>query len=298
MLKSFIKPSSLIASLVLGFLLSEYAFHLAKYSAPCLFLMLFLSMVKIDKFFESHHIKPILIVIFAPLIFGGIFYAFLSLFLPINSIILTSSALIILSPLATTAVVMVKAIKGNMPFTVMVIILSHFVTIIFWPAFSFFSEMDIAFLEITLKLGMMVLLPFFASRIIRKTPAVSYVSRFENLGFYLWVFVVFANISSISHMFKSGLLQTHQLLLMLTISFSIFMLNYITGTMFSRKSKFQKETLQLFIQRNTVFGIWLANTFFNPLYAICPIFYLIFQNVYNTGRLIVHNQYETKEKTK
>ena len=255
-------------------------------------------MMKIDKFFESHHIKPILIVIFAPLFFGGILYAFLSLLLPVNGIILISAALIILSPLATTAVVMVKSLKGNMPFTVMVIMLSHFVTIAFWPAFTFFSGMNIGFLEITYKLGMMILLPFFVSRIIRKTPAISFVSRFEALGFYLWVFVVFANIASISHTFKTGVLQTDQLLLMFTISFGIFMLNYITGLAISRKSQFKKETLQLFIQRNTVFGIWIANSFFNPIYAICPIFYLIFQNVYNTGRLVVHNQYETKEKTK
>lgn len=292
--KQFTKPAALVFSLIFGLLLSEYTFTLARYSAPCLFAILLISMTRIQKLFEPHYAKPLLGVIFMPLLCGIAFYAVLSFIFPNNAEILTSSALIILSPLATGAVVMIKAIKGNIPFTVMVIVFSHFVTIILWPLFGLASGMEADLTIITPKLVAMVLIPLVLSRIIRKTPLVTHLSALEPINFYLWVFTVFSNISSISHTFKTGEVASKQLGIMATIALALLAMNYIVGVITSKRTKFKAETLQLFIQRNTIFGIWIANAFFSPIYAICPIFYLIFQNVYNTWRLAVSHKHETE----
>ena len=34
-----------------------------------------------------------------------------------------------------------------------------------------------------------------------------------------------------------------------------------------------------------IFGIWLALTFLTPLVALGPIFYILFQNLYNSWQL-------------
>ena len=292
-MKAIIKPISLIFAILFGFLFSSQLNYLAKFASPVLFLMLFLAMCKIEKVFVKSFKKPMMNVTFAPFFVGILFYICLLLTLKNQSQTVISSALIILSPLATTAVVMVRVIGGNVAFTVMCIIFSHFFTVIFWPIFVYFSHFNVSFLQVTAKLLSVVLVPFFLSRIVIKTPLKKAIQSLDFLGFYLWVFCVLVNIASIAQMVKIGTLATQNLLIMAGISAGIFVLNYISGLIFSKNSPFPAETLQMFVQRNTIFGIWIANSFFSPVLAICPIFYLIFQNIYNSVRLVLQSKYET-----
>ncbi|MGR9053311.1 MAG: hypothetical protein ACU84J_11740, partial [Gammaproteobacteria bacterium] len=66
-----------------------------------------------------------------------------------------------------------------------------------------------------------------------------------------------------------------------TISLCICLLNFSIGRYIGGQ-RFKREASQALGQKNTMFTTWLALEYFSPLVMTGPVFYLIFQNIYNS----------------
>ena len=64
------------------------------------------------------------------------------------------------------------------------------------------------------------------------------------------------------------------------------------GRCIGSKSGSRIEASQAFGQKNTVFGIWMGYTFWNPLVSVAGGFYTIWHNIHNTRQLYKHNKIE------
>ena len=47
-------------------------------------------------------------------------------------------------------------------------------------------------------------------------------------------------------------------------------------------------------RKNTMFGLWIALTFVNPMVALGPISYIIMQNAYNSYQIMMVERKEKK----
>lgn len=82
---------------------------------------------------------------------------------------------------------------------------------------------------------------------------------------------------------------------------SLFLIAGISGilclTMFSLGwfiggKKYAAESSQALGQKNNAFTIWIALTYMNPIAVIGPISYVLFQNIYVSYELYIHNKRE------
>ena len=53
--------------------------------------------------------------------------------------------------------------------------------------------------------------------------------------------------------------------------------------------QFALEASQSLGQKNTMFTVWLAFSFLNPIVALGPMFYLLYHNLYNSYQLMKVN---------
>jgi len=69
-----------------------------------------------------------------------------------------------------------------------------------------------------------------------------------------------------------------------TIAAVICLINFNLGRILGGK-EFSLEMSQTLGQKNTTLVIWISLTYFSPLIALGPIFYLIWHNLYNSYQL-------------
>ena len=117
------------------------------------------------------------------------------------------------------------------------------------------------------------------------------IKRKRNLGFYLWCLnlsiVTGVTIKNITHANVSGMLLVGMLILPLFVTLVQFAIGKAVGKPFNASI----SAGQALGQKNTVVGIWLTITFLNPLAAVAPGAYVIWQNLVNAWQIWYKEKY-------
>ena len=74
------------------------------------------------------------------------------------------------------------------------------------------------------------------------------------------------------------------------ISLATCVLNFGVGRWLGRRYGDVVAGGQLLGQKNTALGIWMANTFLNPLTSVTLAFYAIWQNLFNSWQIWRHDR--------
>ena len=108
---------------------------------------------------------------------------------------------------------------------------------------------------------------------------------FQYVSFYLFVSNVFLASAKGSHFIRFQL-EGERYILFYLVLLTLLMcsLNFLVGHMLgSPKNPLSGQ--QSLGRKNTMFGVWVALTFFSPLDALGPICYIFFQNVWNSYQI-------------
>lgn len=116
----------------------------------------------------------------------------------------------------------------------------------------------------------------------RHLPAmVKRLNTHKNLGFYIWcvnlVIVTGVTLRNIVHSTASGWVMC----LLLIAPLGVCIIHFIIGKSIGYAWGDSISAGQALGQKNTVVGIWLTLTFLNPLAAVAPGAYVIWQNLVN-----------------
>ena len=107
------------------------------------------------------------------------------------------------------------------------------------------------------------------------------LNRHSNLGFYIWCFnlsiITGITLYNIEHSRITGWV----LWLLLTTPLLVCLIQFSLGKLIGRHWNDSISAGQALGQKNTVVGIWLTLTFLNPLAAISPGAYVLWQNLVN-----------------
>ena len=118
-----------------------------------------------------------------------------------------------------------------------------------------------------------------------------WVASKMNLSFYLWsVSLTIAILMSTRAIVHSGC-SLITLAGIAIVSLLCCILQFSLGGITGRRDNSRTEASQAFGQKNTVFGIWMGYTFWNPLVSVAGGFYTIWHNIRNARQL-----YRYKEK--
>lgn len=196
-------------------------------------------------------------------------------------------------PTASAVVVVAEKLGGSIGSLTIFTIIANLVTMVIIPFFfpmvergtdmTFLGTMLMLLRNVTLVLVLPLALALLSRRII--PGFVSKLNRYSDLGFYIWcinlIIVTGITIKNIAHSTISGWV----LWMLLITPLFVCLIQFAIGKAIGNHWNDSISAGQALGQKNTVVGIWLTLTFLNPLAAVAPGAYVLWQNMVNGWQL-------------
>lgn len=272
-----------------------------------LFLMLFISFSRIEpRQLRPHrwHLSDLLIQLSAfILLSGAVIWAMHSSsaaaeWILRHRVLFESAMLCMICPTATACAVVTGKLGGDMSQVVMYTIIINLAVSVVVPLTvpMLYPQADITFIaafsRILAKVFPLLILPCLTAWAVRYLmPRFhKWIASKINLSFYLWsVALTLAILMSTRAIIHSSC-SIWTLTGIALVSLICCAFQFRIGRRIGSKSGSRIEASQAFGQKNTVFGIWMGYTFWNPLVSVAGGFYTIWHNIHNTRQLYKHNK--------
>ena len=200
----------------------------------------------------------------------------------------------VLTPTATSAVVIAVMLGANLNTMVTYTMLCNLVVAITAPLlFSFIGEhVDMAFWPsfwfILRKIFPILGVPLFLALFIKFiSPKVNtFISRHQNISFYIWAASLTIVIGrTIDFIYQQGNSKIFLIIMMGVASAVLCVIQFAYGKYIGKKYGDIVAGGQALGQKNTVLAIWMAQNYLLPLSSIVPALYVLWQNLFNSYQL-------------
>lgn len=205
----------------------------------------------------------------------------------------------VLCPVAASVVVIACMLGANRETVTSYTIIGNLMVAIVAPIyFSFIGNHQeipfwTSFWMILGKIGTVIALPFFVALTTQVVmPKVhDLLCKIKGSSFYLWALALTITLGqTIDFMFMEGNENLSAILWLGVFSIAFCAVQFALGKYIGYKYGDIIAGGQLLGQRNSAMGIWMANTYLNPLAAIFPALYSVWQNLFNSIQLWVHDR--------
>ena len=322
-MKKFFDSNALWLSMLIGALGYQFLLPLKPTLPWLIFFMLFFTFCKVNPLDLRLH-KWHWVVLAAQMIFSFGSYAML-LYYTGNTILAQGILMCFIMPTATEAPIIAGKMGGSIQNLTTFTLLSNFATAIIVPAtfplINPASDMSFwpAFWLILSRVAPLLLGPFFSAWLLRL--AYKWKTRKEFVlpvkiavvPFYLWVASIVVLSAVVTETTISNFkFQISNILILLVLSFFVCLLQFGLGKFIgyklpaaSKGTDYQDVLInpaaapktmegvssitagQAFGQKNTSLGVWMANTYLDPLASLGAAAYIIWQNIFNSVQLMV-----------
>lgn len=205
----------------------------------------------------------------------------------------------IICPTAAAAPVVTEKLGGSIGSLTIYTIIANVVTSVIIPLFfpmveksadiEFFAAVLMVLKNVTVVLVVPLVLALTSRKVIPSFT--SWLAKKKDLGFYLWC-VNLAIVSGVT--MRNILLSTvsgHTLVLLIIFPLFVTIALFAIGKAVGRPFGDSISAGQALGQKNTVVGIWLTISFLNPLAAVAPGAYVLWQNMVNAWQLWYKDKY-------
>ena len=215
-----------------------------------------------------------------------------------HRVLFETAMLCIICPTATACAVVTGKLGGDMAQVVMYTILINLIVSVVVPLTVplLYPQAGITFMtafsRILAKVFPLLILPCLTAWTVRWImPGLhEWIASRINLSFYLWsVALTIAVMMSTRAIVKSQV-GIWMLIGIAFVSMACCIFQFRIGRLIGKRSGSSIEASQALGQKNTVFGIWMGYTFWNPLVSVAGGFYTIWHNIHNTRQLYKHGQ--------
>lgn len=218
-----------------------------------------------------------------------------------TKLILEGIFICFICPTASAVVVVAEKLGGSIGSLTTFTIIANIVTMIIIPLFfpmvereahiTFFSTAMMLLRNVTTVLVLPLALALLTRRHLPRLA--EKIKSYKNLGFYIWcinlAIVTGITLRNIQHSTLSGL----ALVMLLLCPLFVCLIQFALGKAIGRHWGDSISAGQALGQKNTVVGIWLTLTFLNPLAAVSPGAYVLWQNLVNGWQIWYKEKYGT-----
>lgn len=292
-----IRPYVLPIAIVLGLLFHTWC-GLIRIIVPYLvFSILLLNFAAVDVKKLRFSKMDVWLMLYQIVVSIGMYYLLTAL--NVNEIVAQGILVGVLCPVAASVVVISCMLGANRETVTSYTIIGNLMVAVMAPIyFSFIGtnqEMTFltSFLMIFKKIGTVIALPFFVALIGQKfMPKVNdFFCRIKGLSFYLWAMALTITLGqTIDFMFLRGRENLSAIIWLGIASVAFCAIQFGLGKFIGYKYGDIIAGGQLLGQKNSAMGIWMANTYLNPLASIFPAMYSIWQNLFNSIQLWWHDK--------
>ncbi len=287
--KSLVLP----IALVFGFILRQLCAVLSVTVPYVIFAILVLTFSGV----RLSQLRPakldLLIATFQALISIGLFYivrCFTS-----NEILAEGVMMCVLCPVASSVTVVASMLGANAERTTTYTIIGNLMVALVAPIYlsiisvegtnhTFVGSFTLIFSKIAIVIAVPFILVWLLQRYFSRINDV--ISVYKNMSFYLWAFALFVTIGqTIDFVVKRWNESIESVLWLGIASLLICIIQFSLGRRIGQKYGDRIAGGQLLAQKNSAMGIWMINTFLNPIASVGLAFYSIWQNIFNSWQI-------------
>lgn len=288
----FLRDWALVIGLFVGALFHNFFARftwLAPYFIFCMLLLTFCRLAPRD--LRLHPLHAVLLV----MQLAGSVGLYL-LLRPLSPLLAQGACIIVMAPAATAATVITAMLGGNIAFMASFVFLSSLLTAVAAPVILSLvgtSHTDwpisTSMLIIARQVAPTLILPLFTAWGLRlfAPRAHAWLLRRESAAFYLWA-LSFTTL--MGGMFSFILSQDNPdyyggELSLAILAVTMCSIQFVLGKRLGEPWGERLAAGQALGQKNTVLAIWMAFQYMNPVVAVCPAAYSIWQNIINAFQL-------------
>lgn len=297
--RSFVLP----IAIVLGLLFHKYCAMFTPYVPILIFAMLLLNFAAVDVKKLKITMLDVWLMLFQIIVSMGCYW--LVIFLSGSDIIAEGILVGVLCPVASSVVVISCMLGANRETVTTYTILGNLMVAIVAPIyFSFIGQQqDMPFLEslwlILKRVSPIIALPFILALCMQHwLPKINgFLCKIKGASFYLWALALLFTLGqTIDFMFLHGKENINSIIALGIASVIFCVIQFGFGKWLGGKYGDRMAGGQLLGQKNTAMGIWIANTYLNPLASVFPALYSIWQNLFNSWQMWKKGKEEKKNK--
>ena len=288
-LKNWTLPIAMLVG-ALGYKVMDYLSFITPY---LIFTMLLLTFSKIslsDLRPRLSHLYLLCIEIIGAI---AIYY----LLAPFDPIVAQGMMICIICPTATAAAVVTGKLGGNVAsittYTLLCNIAVAFVIPALFPLISNgitnfqLSTFNSQLLTILQRIFPLLICPFLLAQLIRwLLPKINAkLTSISGLAFYMWAIALTIAMGMTVRSLIEEPTDTHTLILLSLGSLIACLFQFFTGKAIGKASNDTIACGQSLGQKNTILAIWICSAYLNPVTALAPGLYVIWQNFFNSTQL-------------
>lgn len=291
--RSYVLPIAIL----LGLLFHRWCGILSFLSPYLIFAILFLNFAAVDIRKLRITKLSIWLLLFQAVVSIGCYYLIFNVFH--NDLVAQGLLMGVLCPVASSVVVISCLLGADRETVTEYTILCNLMVSIVAPFYFTFIgvHQDLSFwtsfLLILRKIGPTIALPFFVALFLQLCwkKGNGFFARYKDSTFYMWAFLLFLTLGqTIDYIFIHGKGNGLNILWLGVASVVVCTVNFAFGKWIGRKHGDTMAGGQMLGQKNTAMGIWMANTYLNPLASVFLAFYSVWQNLFNSWQIWRHDK--------
>ena len=292
-----IRPYVLPIAIVLGLLFHTWCGQFKVIVPYLIFSILLLNFAAVDVKKLRFSKMAVWLMLYQIVVSIGMYYLLTAL--NVNELIAQGILVGVLCPVAASVVVISCMLGANRETVTSYTIIGNLMVAIVAPIyFSFIGNHQeipfwTSFWMILGKIGTIIALPFFVALTTQVVmPKVhDFLCKIKGISFYLWAVALTITLGqTIDFMFMEGKENLQAIIWLGVFSIAFCIVQFALGKYIGYKYGDIIAGGQLLGQRNSAMGIWMANTYLNPLAAIFPALYSVWQNLFNSIQLWYHDK--------
>ena len=285
-LKDWMLPIAMIT----GTLTYPWVAKLAFLTPYLIFVMLLVTFSKIS--WKEIRLRPAHIWLLLIQLFGSI--TVYVLIRPFNELLAQGALICLLTPTATAAVVITGMLGGNVGFLTAYVMFCNLAVAMAAPVYFSLIGVhgELVFLQsvgyICLRVFPLLVLPLFIAFALRKwiPKAHQALIRIPQLTFYLWaIALTIVTGVTVQYVLNSDNSDYMAEIGLAVVALVFCCIQFIAGRYIGRRYGDPVSSGQGLGQKNTILGIWMAQTFLHPLVSVAPAAYILWQNIINSYQI-------------
>ena len=216
-----------------------------------------------------------------------------------TKVILEGVFICFICPTAAAVAVVTEKLGGSIGSLTTYTVIANIFTMIIIPSLFPMVEKgaDVSFLYMSMmvfrNVTTVLVVPLLLALLSRKflPRFVDKVKSVKDLGFYMWCFNLTILMGETLRNFLHATVSGWILALLLIVPLAVCLVQFAIGKAVGRHWDASISAGQALGQKNTIVGIWLTLTFLNPLAAVAPGAYVIWQNLVNGWQLWYKEKY-------
>ena len=285
----FLKEWTLPIAMCLGAIGYPLFSKLAFLTPSLIFIMLLLTFCKV----QLRELKPRPLHVWLLLIQLGVAPLVYLLLRPIDEILAQAVMVCIICPTATSAPVITAKLGGSAAsvstYTLLANVGVALVVPVLFPLIEPHSEISFwsSFTIILQKIFALLICPLIMAWLLQKfLPKVRQsLASVPDLAFYMWAIALTIVTSQIINSFFDDFAGWKTTALIAIGTFITCCLQFFFGKTLGSVYNDRISGGQSLGQKNTILAIWMAHTYLNPIAAVGPGFYVLWQNMVNSWQL-------------